>query len=300
MFDPPHKRLIQSWQARASVPRRLEKYLADARLAPRTKLRQWHHEGLVSVNGRHDLPLGTFVFPGQDTIVCCGEEIRPTPPQRYALFHKPAGYITAMSDPHGRPFFASLLPQRWRTGVGHVGRLDKDTTGALLLTDDGDLSQMLTRPHQDVWKRYEATVQSHVLADDPRLETLRQGVMLNDRLTLPARLAVLRSGEKTSRVEICIQEGRNRQVRRMLRGQGMKVLELHRTHIGSLALGDLPESALRPLEPAEVYELYQAAGGLNQPLERSIASIRRHLEHPRIDPDVARRIRVWLSANAPT
>jgi pseudouridine synthase len=211
----------------------------------------------------------------------------------YALLHKPAGLITAMSDIRGRPTVASLMPPSWRGSVGPVGRLDKDTTGALLITDDGDLSQLLTQPDHEVWKRYEVELDQAIGEADERLEALRRGVVLGGVTTLPARAGALPGG---SGLWICLREGKKRQVRKMVRAVGLRLVHLHRSHVGPLSLGDEPSGSLRILEDSEVDELYEAAGGRDEPRRRAEAALAKRLEAGTLDERSERLAQAYMAS----
>ncbi len=264
------------------TPRRLDKYLADARVGSRSQIEAWAADGAIAVNGVETRALTRLVDPGQDLVALHRQQARLTPPTRYALLHKPHGVLTTLVDVHDRRSVAALLPPGWFGRVGVVGRLDQPTTGALLITDDGDLNHLLTDPGCQVWKRYLLTIVGEPDDDDPRLATLRAGVTLSGERTRPARCHVVpgsgRPGRGDARlselrVEVC--EGRFRQVRRMAGQVGLKLVRLHREAIGPLPLGDLAVGSYRLLLPAEVDALYAAAGGRDAPAAGARAALRR-------------------------
>ena len=183
---------------------------------------------------------------------------------------------------------ADLLPSDWLVGV--VGRLDKPTTGALLVTDDGDLDFLLTSPTFHVWKRYLLTVVGEPDAGDPRLQRLRDGVLISGEATEPARCGIVegvawpgRDGTRLSQLCLEIREGRFRQVRRMANHVGFKLVRLHRVAIGPVELGDLAEGRWRELDADEVEGLYDAAGGREAPVRRARAALWRRLEAGELD-----------------
>jgi pseudouridine synthase len=225
---------------------RLNAWLARAGVASRRGADELIKAGRVTVNGEPG-QLNTFVG-ATDVVRLDGE---PLARQRlaYVLLHKPAGTVTTARDPQGRPTVVDLvdLPVR----VVPVGRLDADTTGALLLTNDGALAHRLAHPRYEVDKVYEADVQGEPSPE--ALERLAQGVELDDGPTAPARVRPLGS----SRVELTIHEGRKHQVKRMLEAVGHPVLRLHRSGYGPLTLGGLAPGAWRELEPDEVRALEQ-------------------------------------------
>jgi 23S rRNA pseudouridine2605 synthase len=223
---------------------RLNAYLARAGIASRRKADDLIKAGRVLVNGEPG-QLNTFV-QSADKVEVDGREVAK---QRLAhlLLHKPTGVVTTASDPQGRATVVELVPAEPR--VVPVGRLDADTTGALLLTNDGELAHRLAHPRYGVEKVYEAEVEGE--PSDQALDRLRGGVELEDGVTSPAR--VRRIAPQT--VELTLHEGRNRQVRRMLEAVGHPVRRLHRTAYAGLTLEGLEPGAWRELEPSEVERL---------------------------------------------
>jgi 23S rRNA pseudouridine2605 synthase len=223
---------------------RLNAYLARAGVASRRGADELIKAGRVTVNGETG-QLNTFVARG-DRVELDGE---PLTPQRlaYVLLNKPAGAVTTARDPHGRPTVVNLvdLPER----VVPVGRLDADTTGALLLTNDGPLAHRLAHPRYGVEKVYEVDVEGE--PDDAALQMLAEGVELEDGLTAPARARRL----GPSRIKLTLHEGRNRQVKRMCEAVGHPVRCLHRSGYARLTLGDLQPGEWRELEPEELRRL---------------------------------------------
>jgi 23S rRNA pseudouridine2605 synthase len=223
---------------------RLNAYLARAGVASRRGAEELIRAGRVRVNG--DVAgLSTFVEPS-DWVELDGRPLA-LEPLAYVLLHKPAGVVTTASDPHGRPTVVELvdLPQR----VVPVGRLDADTTGALLLTNDGPLAHRLAHPRYEVDKVYEAEVEGE--PDDDALRRLSEGVELDDGLTAPA--VARRLGP--SRLELTLHEGRKHQVKRMCDAVGHPVKRLHRRGYAGLTLEGVAEGAWRELTPAEVAAL---------------------------------------------
>ena len=212
--------------------------------------------GRVTVNGEVISLLGTRADPERDVIAVDGALIT-RPAKRTIMLNKPAGYITTRSDPRARDTVMALVPAI--PGLHPVGRLDKDTTGLLLLTNDGDLTFALTHPRHHVEKTYHAWVVGR--PTENALQRLRKGVELSDGLTAPAAVRVVRAEGGRALVELTIHEGKKRQVRRMLQAEGYPVTTLKRVQIGPLALGDLPEGQWRELTPEEVRALAEAAKG---------------------------------------
>jgi 23S rRNA pseudouridine2605 synthase len=223
---------------------RLNAFLARAGIASRRRADELIKAGRVTVNGAPG-QLNTVVGT-RDRVEVDGEEVTRQP-LRYVLLHKPAGVVTTARDPQGRPTVVELVPGGPR--VVPVGRLDADTTGALLLTNDGRLAHRLAHPRYGVEKTYVAEVEG-----DPRedaLQWLRDGVELDDGLTGPARARRLAAG----RVELVLHEGRKHQVKRMLAAVGHPVTRLHRSEYAGLTLEGLEPGMCRELEPSEVKRL---------------------------------------------
>ncbi len=226
---------------------RLNAYLARAGIASRRRADELIKAGRVKVNGEPG-QLNTFV-ERRDRVELDGELVE-LQPLTYVLLHKPAGTVTTARDPQGRPTVVDLvdLPER----VVPVGRLDADTTGALLLTNDGALAHRLAHPRYEVEKVYEADVEGR--PDDGALRRLREGVDLDDGRTAPALVRRLAPG----RIELTLHEGRKHIVRRLLAEVGHPVARLVRTQIGPVRLGNLRAGTLRRLTHPELAELYRA------------------------------------------
>jgi 23S rRNA pseudouridine2605 synthase len=223
---------------------RLNAYLARAGVASRRGAEELIRAGRVRVNGEV-AGLATFVEP-QDTVEVDGSPIEPEP-LTYVLLHKPAGVVTTARDPQGRPTVVGLVGLERR--VVPVGRLDADTTGALLLTNDGPLAHRLMHPRYEVDKVYEAEVEGE--PSDEALAQLAEGVELKDGMTSPAKVDRLRP----SRIELTIHEGKKHQVKRMLQAVGHPVRRLHRSHYAGLTLDGLEPGEWRELTPEEVASL---------------------------------------------
>jgi 23S rRNA pseudouridine2605 synthase len=223
---------------------RLNAWLARAGIASRRKADELIKAGRVTVNGQPG-QLNTVVQP-TDEVSLDGQPLAKQT-LSYVLLHKPAGVVTTASDPQGRKTVVDLVDHPNR--VVPVGRLDADTTGVLLLTNDGDLAQHLAHPKYEVRKVYVAEVWGQ--PTDGTLRKLAEGVRLDDGKTAPAKVRRLDDG----RVELTIHEGRNRQVKRMLEAVGHRVKSLHRSAYGALTLEGLEPGAWRELEPSEVEQL---------------------------------------------
>jgi 23S rRNA pseudouridine2605 synthase len=227
---------------------RLNAFLARAGVASRRRADELIKAGRVTVNG--DPGQLNTVVGAHDRVEVDGREVAR---QRlaYVLLHKPAGVVTTASDPQGRPTVVELVPPEPR--VVPVGRLDADTTGALLLTNDGKLAHRLAHPHYGVDKTYEAEVEGD--PDEDALQRLREGLDLEDGRTAPARARRLGPG----RVELVLHEGRKHQVKRMLAAVGHPVTRLHRVAYAGLTLEGLEPGECRELEPSEINQLSAAA-----------------------------------------
>ena len=229
----------------------LERVFSKAGFGSRTDARQWIGSGRVGVNGRIVRNADQWVDLDRDRITLDGKPLRSAR-KTYTLLYKPKGYLTTWRDPQGRPTVYDLLEDAG-TWLSPVGRLDLDTSGLLLLTNDTDFAERITNPDHKVPKTYQ--VKASTLLSDEQLEQLRKGVELNDGLTGPAEVRRLRDGPKYTFLEITITEGRNRQVRRMLEAAGSKVLKLVRTAIGPIRIGELPIGKWRELTAEELRAL---------------------------------------------
>jgi pseudouridine synthase len=240
---------------------RLQKILSAAGVASRRLAEELILQGRVSVNGVVVTELGTKADPAVDDIRVDERRLRGPQRHRYILLFKPRGYVTTRSDPQGRPTVMDLL-KRIREYVYPVGRLDFDSEGLLLLTNDGELAARLTHPRHEVERVYEAKVRG--VPDEHALERLARGVTVEGRRTAQARLAVKSRSSSASVphavVEIAIHEGRNRQVRQMFEAVGHPVMRLTRVRIGPIEDPDLLPGHWRELIPAELVRLRRAAG----------------------------------------
>ena len=228
---------------------RLNRILSSAGLASRRNADELIRSGRVTVNGEQMKTLGTLAVWGVDSIRVDGREI-PAPSERvYLILNKPFGYICALKDPAGRPLVTDLvkdLSQR----VYPVGRLDFDTLGLLLLTNDGDWAHRLTHPRYHVPRTYKITVAGRIT--DLALANLGKGVLLEDGPSGPSKTHLIMRNERQSIIRMTISRGRSRQVRRMVQAAGFRVIHLMRTAFGNLQLGDLKIGGCRHLTAEEV------------------------------------------------
>ena len=257
-------------------PMRLQRFLARAGVASRRGSERLMTAGRVRVNGVVVSELGSKVDPVSDVVTVDGIVCQIGQRPRHIMLYKPAGYLTTMSDPQGRPTVASLVPVRESPGLYPVGRLDMDTTGLLLFTTDGNLGQSLLHPSRHVEKHYVALVCGTPSSRD--LARLREGVALEDGRAAPAKAELLDehsplfslvaprgagkngAGEKNSVVGLTIHEGRKHQVKKMMQAVGHKVLRLHRDAFGPLTLSRLEEGEWRELDENETRALEALVG----------------------------------------
>jgi 23S rRNA pseudouridine2605 synthase len=229
----------------------LERVFSKAGLASRTDARSWIGAGRVRVNGKVTENPDQWIDLDHDRVTLDGKPLRARE-KTYLLLYKPTGYLTTYRDPDGRPTVYDLLGD-FGAWLSPVGRLDLDTSGLLLMTNDTDLAERITNPEHKIAKTYQ--VKASTLLTDEQIERLRAGVELSDGPTRPAAVTRLRDSGKYTHLEITITEGRNRQVRRMLEAVGSKALKLVRTAIGPIRIGDLPIGKWRKLTDEEVVVL---------------------------------------------
>lgn len=235
---------------------RLQKFLAESGVASRRKSEELIEQGKVKVNGRL-ASIGDKIDPKKDTVTVSGKKIVKTKTFTYVVLHKPRGFITTMNDEMDRKCVAELIkdvPGR----VYPVGRLDRDSEGMLLFTNDGAFANAMTHPTKHVPKTYRVTVRPSI--SEEQITALTQGVIIDDRKTAPAEVRVVTKEEGRVVLEIILYEGRNRQIRKMCEEVGLEVARLKRTAIGSIKLGMLKQGAWRNLTEDEVRKLMIAAG----------------------------------------
>ena len=229
---------------------RLQKYLANQGIGSRIKCEQYILDGRVKVNGVIVTELGTKVNPDVDEICIDGKKVNKQDKKVYILLNKPIGYVTTVKDQFNRDTVMDLIKIRER--VVPVGRLDMYTSGALILTNDGDFVYKCTHPKHEITKTYTVTLKGIIKNEE--VAQLREGVDIGGYITRPAKVKILKTDEEKdiSRLEIVIHEGKNRQVRKMCEVVGRKVLALHRTKIGNIGVKDLPLGKWRYLRDDEV------------------------------------------------
>ena len=241
---------------------RIQKALAEAGIASRRAIEEMIGEGLVTVNGKLVVELPCFVDPKTDKVVVDGEPVKFAPKattRRYFLLNKPAGVVCTSHDPEGRRRAIDCIPPM-ADRVYCVGRLDADSTGLILLTNDGDLTQHLTHPKFGVVKTYRVHIKGRLTAE--QIHNFKQGMWLDGRKTGGAMIRIIRKHATGSLVEIRLTEGRNREIRRILARLGQKVRRLHRSAIGTITDHGLGVGSCRELSAGEVSKL-RATGGFS-------------------------------------
>ena len=229
---------------------RLQKFLANSGVASRRKCEELILEGKISVNGKVIKELGTKIDPAVDKVTYCGKLIHNTEKLVYILLNKPIGYVTTANDQFNRDTVLDLVKVKER--VVPVGRLDMYTSGALILTNDGDFVYKVTHPKHEITKTYTVTLKG--IIDNQAVDKLRNGVEIDNYVTKPAKVKILKIDEEKniSRLEITIHEGKNRQVRKMCEVVGSKVIALHRSKIGDIGVKDLKIGTWRYLSKSEI------------------------------------------------
>ena len=236
-----------------NMEERLQKYLAECGIASRRKCEEYITQGKVQVNGKTITELGVKVNPEKDKITFEGKNVKQEERKVYILLNKPIGYVTTSDEQFGRDKVLDLVKVRER--VVPVGRLDMYTSGALILTNDGDFVYKVTHPKHEITKTYTVTVKGIIKNEE--IEQLRKGVKIDDYTTRPAKVKILKTDEEKdiSRLEITIHEGKNRQVRRMCESVGRRVIALHRSKIGNIGVKDIELGKWRYLKDFEVKTL---------------------------------------------
>ena len=232
---------------------RLQKYLAQCGIASRRRAEELIRAGRVEVDGQQVTEMGAKIDPQTQTVRCDGKTVSLPDELIYVLLNKPRGYVTTLSDPQDRPVVTSLLkdiPVR----LFPVGRLDLDTEGALILTNDGTLAQTIQHPSHETEKTYEALVEG--LPQRNGLQQLERGILLEGQQTAPSKITVKKTFSNQTLLHITIHEGRKRQVRKMLSFIGHPVIRLKRIAYGRLLLADLPTGHYRILNPKDLKKIF--------------------------------------------
>lgn len=235
---------------------RLQKYLAECGIASRRKSEELIAAGKVKVNGV-TASIGDKVNPKHDKVTVSGKKAVSVKKSVYIMLNKPRGFITTMSDEHDRKCVAELV-KGINTRVYPVGRLDRESEGLLIMTNDGEFANALTHPSKHVSKTYRVTIRPEITKE--QATAFRNGIEIDGRMTAPADLRILEAQENRTVVEVTIYEGRNRQIRKMFEALGIEVARLKRTKVGNLKLGMLKQGDYRDLTPDEVNSLYELAG----------------------------------------
>lgn len=235
---------------------RLQKFLSEAGIASRRKAEEMIRSGAIKVNGVV-AQIGDSVDPKRDTVLVKGKKVMRESSQRYILLNKPRGYVTTTDDELGRKCVLELVKDV-KERVYPVGRLDRVSEGALILTNDGAFANAMMHPSRHVPKTYRVTVRPGITSE--QAEILATGVEIDGRMTAPADVRIMSKEEGRAVLEIVLYEGRNRQIRRMCEAVSLEVARLRRVAIGSVKLGMLRTGEWRELTPTEVESLFKSAG----------------------------------------
>ena len=235
---------------------RLQKYIADCGVTSRRKAEELIIQGKIKVNGKVVTELGTKVNPKKDIVLYNDKEIKIEKKNVYILLNKPIGYVTTAKEQFDRDSVLDLVKVKER--IVPVGRLDMYTSGALILTNDGDFIYKVTHPKHEIDKTYTVTIKGIVTSEE--VDKLRKGVKIEEFITKPAKVKILKTDEEKneSRLEITIHEGKNRQVRKMCEEINHKVLALHRSKIAGIGVKDLPLGKWRYLTSKEVEKIIKS------------------------------------------
>ena len=228
---------------------RLQKFLADAGVASRRKAEEFILDGKVTVNGKIVQEMGFKINDKTDIVMYNGERVKPKSRKIYIMLHKPEGFVTTVKDQFNRASVSDLVKDI-NARIFPVGRLDYDTSGLLIMTNDGELTYKLTHPRHEIPKRYLAKLFGE--PDSKGIRRFRSGIMIDGKMTKPAKIVILRRDERFSYAEITITEGRNRQIRKMCEEIKHPVASLKRIAVGKLELGDLPKGKYRELTKKEI------------------------------------------------
>jgi 23S rRNA pseudouridine2605 synthase len=276
------------------IPRRLAKVVREATGLSVQRVSQLFDAGAIALQREAPFGPAEIVYPGE-VVHVRGEPIGAPRERRCYAMHKPLGITTTTRDPDG---FADLAPwlSELARGAFPVGRLDRDTSGLLLLTSDGDLAYALLSPRHHVEKEYVCTLRWRIAADDPRIARLREGVRLGDEPAHAVRIEL--SGDPGKKLTVVLTEGKHRQVRRMCKRVGLALSGLARVRIGPLLLGALAEGGVRELGPSEIESLWNAAGGREAVVARQLLALAALADRRRRAGTPDRRLEQWLETPA--
>lgn len=235
---------------------RLQKYLSQAAVASRRKSEELILQGKIKVNGKV-AGLGDKVSPRHDTVTVSGKKIVLNKKHYYIMLHKPRGFITTMEDEMGRKCVAQLISDVG-TRVYPVGRLDRESEGLLIMTNDGEFANAMTHPSNHVPKTYRVTIRPDISKE--QLNKMQDGMEIDGRVTAPCDVHVIEKKDDRVVLEVILYEGRNRQIRKMCETLGLEVARLKRNAIGTLKLGMLPQGKWRELTDDEVHKLMTSSG----------------------------------------
>lgn len=237
---------------------RLQKFMAECGVASRRKSEELISQNKVKVNGRV-AKIGDKVDPRKDLITVSGKRVARVREKVYIMIYKPRGYVTTVSDEKGRKIVMDLL-QDVKLRIYPVGRLDKDSEGLLLLTNDGDFANAMTHPQRHVSKTYRVTVRPSV--SDEQLLAFQEGMLLDGKMTMPIETRVITREEGRVVLELVLHEGKNRQIRKMCEALNLEVARLKRTAIGPVKMGMLQQGKWRELSEDEIKKLSRAASAI--------------------------------------
>lgn len=242
---------------------RLQKYLSECGVASRRKAEEMISQGKVKVNGKIS-KIGDKINPKKDEVYVCGKKIIKNKHKYYIMLHKPRGFITTMDDEMNRKCVAELIKDV-QARVYPVGRLDRESEGLLLMTNDGEFANAMTHPKKHVPKTYRVTVRPSI--NEEQITAMTVGMMIDGKKTAPAEVTVVSKEENRVVLQIVLYEGRNRQIRKMCEELNLEVARLKRTAVGSVKLGMLQQGKWRNLSDEEVHKLL-AVSGANVPKRR--------------------------------
>lgn len=275
------------------IPRRLDKFIRDSTPLSAQSVRDAVASGRVTVHGVRETSEHALVF--EDTEVRLDAlPLAPRRRQLHAMLHKPLGVTSTARDPTGRPDLSPWL-REMPAGMFPIGRLDRQTSGLLLFTTDGDLADAVLRPDHHTDKVYWLWLDEHVSDTDPRLAALVDGVPVLGRPARAKAAVVLHRTDHVTELLVTLDEGRNRQIRRMCRALDFHLTGLHRRSVGPLEIGDLPAGSWRLLGDAEVAALWQATGGWQRVVDRRVEALARLADQRRLAGAPHARLEAWLA-----